>query len=596
MFKNVKISTRLIASYLFIVALMILTSIIAIAELNNVGGELQTFYNTSFQVVNEAWELRYRAAAMRANLLQATLESDDQKTQGYINDIKSQYTTLMNLIERLSKDYKGDSNGNRDKLTRAESDLQQAGPILEQLYIYAGNHDTANGYPYLTGVYQPIANDLREALEGIDNDAQARSIQRVEQGNASAKTASIIVIVMCVVCTVIAVVLGVTMANGIVNPLHEMQQASHDLANGDLNVTITYESRDAVGVLAENMRGLTKTFHDIIGDVENQLEQMGQGNFAVQSACPQAYVGHFSRLRESVQQLVAAMSDTLSQIDVSADQVNSGGEQVSSSAQALAQGATEQASSVQELAATINEISHQVEATAGHADAAREDNQQSHDQIEICSTHMAELMDAMHDIEGKSQEISKVIKTIEDIAFQTNILALNAAVEAARAGSAGKGFAVVADEVRNLATKSQEASASTATLIEDTVRAVNEGTRLATETDESLREVVTRAEKVMNAVHLISEATQEQSREVAQVTTGIDQISSVVQTNSATAEQSAAASEELSGQANLLKELVGRFTLRSDAGRSPMMSSSVRRDDYDDGYAMSSGYAGSDKY
>ena len=182
---------------------------------------------------------------------------------------------------------------------------------------------------------------------------------------------------------------------------------------------------------------------------------------------------------------------------------------------------------------------------------------------------MADLMKAMKAIEVKSVEISKVIKTIEDIAFQTNILALNAAVEAARAGSAGKGFAVVADEVRNLATKSQEASASTAALIEDTVKAVNEGTRLSIETDEALKEVVIRAQKVMDAVTNISAATDTQSHDVAQVSTGIDQISSVVQTNSATAEESAAASEELSGQANLLKELVGRFTLRQEGHGAP---------------------------
>ena len=181
---------------------------------------------------------------------------------------------------------------------------------------------------------------------------------------------------------------------------------------------------------------------------------------------------------------------------------------------------------------------------------------------------MADLMGAMKAIEEKSVEISKVIKTIEDIAFQTNILALNAAVEAARAGSAGKGFAVVADEVRNLATKSQEASASTASLIEETVKAVNEGSRLSVETDEALKEVVIRAQKVMDAVTRISQATDAQSHDVAQVSTGIDQISSVVQTNSATAEQSAAASEELSGQANLLKELIGRFTLRKEVGGS----------------------------
>ena len=197
--------------------------------------------------------------------------------------------------------------------------------------------------------------------------------------------------------------------------------------------------------------------------------------------------------------------------------------------------------------------------SAEHAKTAKAENLQSHEMINTCSAHMSDLMNAMGAINDKSKEIGKVIKTIEDIAFQTNILALNAAVEAARAGSAGKGFAVVADEVRNLATKSQEASKSSAALIEETVKAVDEGSRLSEETDKALQNVVDSAQKILDAVSLISDATEEQSFAVSQVTTGIDQISSVVQTNSATAQESAAASEELSSQANILKDLVGQF-------------------------------------
>ena len=464
--------------------------------------------------------------------------------------------------------------------------------MLERLYVYAGNHDADNGYKYLAEQYQPESNKVRDLLDAIGDEADHRALERVEEGEAEARVATIVIVVMCVISAAFSVFLAITMSNGITKPVNEMQKASQDVASGNLDATITYQSKDALGQLADNLRGLTATFRTIINDVDYQLSSMGNGDFAVQSQAPNAYVGQYSRLQNSISQLSVAMSDTLQQIDVSADQVNSGGEQVSSSAQALAQGATEQASSVEELAATIGEISSQVEATADHARNAREENLQSANQIEVCSAHMADLMGAMRDIEAKSQEISKVIKTIEDIAFQTNILALNAAVEAARAGSAGKGFAVVADEVRNLATKSQEASASTATLIEDTVKAVKEGTRLSAETDEALREVVVRAEKVTGAVNLISEATASQTRDVQQVSTGIDQISSVVQTNSATAEESAAASEQLSGQANLLKELIGRFTLRQGSGAAPVAYSAPTSEASFGG----SSYAGADKY
>ncbi|MBQ9648293.1 MAG: MCP four helix bundle domain-containing protein [Oscillospiraceae bacterium] len=588
MMKNMKISTRMLISYMLIVGLMVVTSIVAIIMLNNVGKALQTFYNTSYQAVTDSWAGKRAISALRADLLQATVD-DTGKTESYVNKAREEYENLQEAIDGLKVSYSGDQS-NLTKLINATDNCK---PMLEQLYNYAGNHQLEIGYAYLVNEYQPESDIVRDVLDVMGDEADHRAFTRVEEGEAEARVATIVIIIMCVVSAAVGVFLAITMSNGIVNPVNEMQQASQDVASGNLDATITYESQDALGHLADNLRGLTETFRTIINDVEYQLSSMGNGNFAVQSQAPNAYVGQFARLQTAIGQLSVAMSDTLSQIDVSADQVNSGGEQVSSSAQALAQGATEQASSVEELAATISEISNQVEATAGHARAARDENQQSADQIQICSAHMDELMTAMRDIEEKSQEISKVIKTIEDIAFQTNILALNAAVEAARAGSAGKGFAVVADEVRNLATKSQEASASTATLIEDTVKAVKEGSRLSAETDEALREVVIRAEKVTGAVNLISEATEEQTRDVAQVSTGIDQISSVVQTNSATAEESAAASEELSGQANLLKELVGRFTLRQGGGAPRAAAYSAPA--ADDGFA-GSGYAGNDKY
>ena len=569
MLKNMKISSRLIFSYMVIVCLMVVTSIVALIMLGQVSSAMQTFYSEQYLSVKNSVELQRDIHSLRAATMRAMIElSVGNSATSFVTAAEEAHANAEGNVQALSECYP-DQNLIKQVDQKLSSIKSTYNSVLSSLR--AG--DNATAIPnYLNNVV-PTLTELINTCDTICDDAADNADNTLAAAKREASTARIIIIIACLISAAVAVLLGLTMSNSIVTPVNEMQQASHELAAGNLNVELNYQSQDALGVLADNLRGLTKTFHDMLGDVERQLSEMGRGNFAVKSDCPEVYTGDFARLRESVVELTTAMSDTLSQIDVSADQVNSGGEQVSSSAQALAQGATEQASSVQELAATINEISNQVEATAGHADAAREDNQLSHDQIEICSAHMAELMNAMHDIEAKSQEISKVIKTIEDIAFQTNILALNAAVEAARAGSAGKGFAVVADEVRNLATKSQEASASTSTLIEDTVRAVKEGSRLSIETDDALKEVVLRAEKVMEAVNLISDATRQQTHDVAQVSTGIDQISSVVQTNSATAEESAAASEELSGQANLLKELVGRFTLQeSGIGKSKSYS------------------------
>ena len=569
MLKNMQINTRMILSYVVLIVFMAIVGVVSIVSLNSVGNALQDFHDTAFQTVQNAWRGRWAAASLRSNLLQGTLEDDATRNASYVQQARQQFSDLQSAVTELEKTYTGDVNGDRSKLNDLKTNISAATPMLEQLYVYAANNDVERGYSYMTNTYEPVANQIRDILGQISDDADARAQVVVNEGNSTAHTAEVIQVILIVVGAAFGVFLGITMANGIVTPVNEMQEVTLAVSQGDFESVIKYESKDALGSLANNMRHLTATIKEIITDVEMQLAEMGRGNFNIRSRKEEMYLGSFSRLQTAMTTLTQAVSDTMAQIDVSAEQVNSGGEQISSSAQAMAQGATEQASSIQELAATIGEISHAVEVTASHAQAAKVDNQQSHDQIAICSAHMADLMKAMKAIEVKSVEISKVIKTIEDIAFQTNILALNAAVEAARAGSAGKGFAVVADEVRNLATKSQEASASTAALIEDTVKAVNEGTRLSIETDEALKEVVIRAQKVMDAVTNISAATDTQSHDVAQVSTGIDQISSVVQTNSATAEESAAASEELSGQANLLKELVGRFTLRQEGHGAP---------------------------
>lgn len=254
----------------------------------------------------------------------------------------------------------------------------------------------------------------------------------------------------------------------------------------------------------------------------------------------------------------------MAQIYNASQQVSSGSDQVANGAQALSQGSTEQAASALELSTAIGEIAQQVQSNAQHAKTASGQANNAGTELGLSNQKMQALIAAMDEINNSSKEISKVIKTIEDIAFQTNILALNAAVEAARAGTSGKGFAVVADEVRNLASKSAEAAKGTTALIESSIKSVGNGARLADETAKSLLIVVDEAMQASQSINQISIASEEQALSISHITTGMDQISSVIQTNSATAEQSAAASEELNGQAGMMKQLVNKFKLKSD--------------------------------
>lgn len=369
---------------------------------------------------------------------------------------------------------------------------------------------------------------------------------------------------MSVVAAVVILTFVALFVRRMLRPIDGVVKAAKKIADGDLNVELSVESQDEIGQLSEVFADMTDNLKEIIDDIKYLLGEMANGNFQIRTKAETRYVGEYAGILAALRGINRNLSATLRQIDESSEQVSSGAEQVSDGAQALSQGATEQAASVEELSATISEISNHIQKTAANAQAANVLVGEVGSGIRQSNEMMSEMTDAMGEITNKSNEIGKIIKTIDDIAFQTNILALNAAVEAARAGTAGKGFAVVADEVRNLAQKSAEAAKSTTVLIEATVSAVQNGTKISDETAKSLQDVVEKTNRVVENIQKIADAADEQSVSIKQVTTGVDQISSVVQTNSATAEESAAASEELSGQAQILKDLISTFKLRED--------------------------------
>ncbi|MGC4020316.1 MAG: methyl-accepting chemotaxis protein [Muricomes sp.] len=359
---------------------------------------------------------------------------------------------------------------------------------------------------------------------------------------------------------VLAVLLTLRFAGRLTRPIIEMERAAGRIAQGDYDVDISYEAWDEIGSMASSLRSMVQANRAIIQDAVRVLGEIARGNFNLVPAVE--FMGIFKEMENHMTQLVTSLSETMGDIQVSANQVGSGSEQVAMGAQSLSEGAVRQAGSIQQLSLCwwvryrrrpkkrlqIRRFQLEMANEAGHGVTR---SQQSMDQ----------MLSAIEEISRRSDEISKIIQTIDGIAFQTNILALNAAVEAARAGEAGKGFAVVADEVRSLARQSAEAAQNTTALIQDTVNSVRRGTEIAGETAGHLDEVVEKFSALHDSINVIAAASRQQTEAVSQMTEGIDQISSVIQTNSATSEESAAASQELSSQAQLLNEMMTKFVL-----------------------------------
>lgn len=389
-------------------------------------------------------------------------------------------------------------------------------------------------------------------------------IAEVQKGMSdSLHTSMIQIILMIAACLIVTCILSVMIIHSIVQPIHRLTDVADELAEGNLNAQLDTSGRDEMGILAVSMSKLIerlKLYIEYIDEVSYLLHEMGIGNLDL--TFHHSFDGDFHKIKEEMEKTTALLNDAMSEINTAADQVAAGADQVSSGAQVLSQGTTEQASSTQELSTAISKINSDFMETDEAVALASSKANEAGELTNICNGHMKELVAAMHDINHTSAEIGKIIKEIDDIAFQTNILALNAAVEAARAGSAGKGFAVVADEVRNLATKSAESAKNTAALIEASITATERGAKMADDTAEQLQNVSENADQLAIMIQKIAKTSKEASESVQQVSVGLDQISSVVQTNSATAEESAAASEELSAQAERLKEYTNRFHLK----------------------------------
>lgn len=565
-FNNMKIGTRIIAGFLVVVLISAIIGGIGIYSLRTVNGSYKVAYTDSTAALECTEQISESFQRIRMNLYGmalATSLTDKQYYQSRVDEMKGIIDENIGAYRDILVPYKPEDVVTEIALIDAvQETLIAFGAVREEfiknIAMNAERRDEAIAWLGNGGQLRELALNVDDAI----GDLITYNIDYAQnQIVANARLAFIttwVMVAAIIIGAVLAVTIGVYISRTISTKIGILVDTSNKLAEGDVEVEVKADTKDEIGELMEAFGRMVESTRE----QAHMVERVADGDLTVDVRVKSSR----DLLGQKLQELVQKNNEVLSNIREASVQVATGSGQISDTSLNLSQGATEQASSIEELSAAISEISEQVKKSVENAQEARTQSQQTGREVEDSNRQMQELIAAISEINDKSAEIGKIIKTIDDIAFQTNILALNAAVEAARAGQHGKGFAVVADEVRNLAGKSAEAAKDTTTLIEETVHAVEKGTKFANVTAEAMEKVVSNTEIVTHLVDEIAKASDEQAAAVTQVNAGVEQISTVVQNNAATAEESAATAEELSSQAQMLNEQIALFRLDEHRG------------------------------
>ena len=576
-FKNLKVKVKMIVSFSLVIVLMAVLAVVAIIEMQNLSYQYEATIDHS---IESELQMRAFVSSVRdvrriaANMILYAPDNDPAKIESLNKDALESYAIGQQALDAFNIATKTDHNfseSEKNNIIRQSDELQTVytkykNEILDPVYKAALTGDSERALGYMVAAAD-VADSMRELNNVLLEEAVNISSTSLAGTKAIASKTVVILIAVAITTAIIAVVVALYIAGIISKPLVVLSTFMNKAGStGDISLsqgeieTINKDSqfKDEIG---QAING-SASFVGHVTKIANELEAIAGGDLSHDVKL----LSDLDTMGKSMKHMVDNLNTMFAEIHSSTTQVSMGSKQIADGAQSLAQGSTEQAASIEELSSSIAEIAEQTKTNALTADKTAKLSTTIKENAEKGNRQMNDMITAVSEINDASKSISKIIKTIDDIAFQTNILALNAAVEAARAGQHGKGFAVVAEEVRNLASKSAEAAKDTGDMIQNSMDKAELGARIAGETAESLREIVIGINESSILISEIADASAQQTLGISQINTGIDQVAQVVQQNSATAEESAAASEEMSGQSDMLQQLISQFRLNESGG------------------------------
>jgi methyl-accepting chemotaxis protein len=550
-FYNLKISLKLLIGFMTVAVITGVVGIIGMVNIKNITQADTLLYEENALGLEYAGDADVQFQRIRVNTLKMLSVTDENTRSEYIDKTNEHFT-------QADKQLKNYEDGIINEKDRALFD--ELKPLWEEYKSIVLNAQELIKSGKVEEARKLILEDSDSQIDSLNNVFSklfeynsSSAKQRSEKNINMANNATTTMVVVILIGVIMAISLGLFISSIISKPIKKVAEAADKLAEGDVNVKLEATSKDEIGKLVQS-------FSRMVANIREQayaIEKIAEGDLTIQVKVK----SENDLMGKKLSEMIKINNEVLSNISSAAEQVSTGAKQVSDSSQMLSQGSTEQASSIEEITVSMTQVADQTKKNALNANQANELALTAKENAMKGNSQMQEMIKAMAEISDSSANISKIIKVIDDIAFQTNILALNAAVEAARAGQHGKGFAVVADEVRNLAARSAGAAKETTEMIEGSIKKVEVGNQIANNTAEALNKIVEDVARAADLVGDIASASNEQASGIAQINQAISQVSQVVQTNSATAEESAAASEELSSQAELLKNSVSRFKI-----------------------------------